>query len=225
MFSTRIYSAFATATLLLAAHSSAQSLAIDTAQTRSTGGVITSLDFEVTGSPRSDAVLLCSLSPNTGGLRLPGIGRLYLDISQPIFELGRIRLNNTGVGRLSFSMPAGSLDGMVLTAQAVVSSSPGTIQMTSWSGIGSATTPGDGPGGGVIVDYDHATGTLHTIVDGAPGDRVIVYHVGPSGHAVAVDWGSIGRSGHFDHTVGGVVVGPGEKIRVWVNGTVYDLDL
>jgi hypothetical protein len=84
----------------------------------------TKVDFTVTGSM---ATLFASPGKTlTAGLPLPGLGTLYMSPSRGTFDIGQVRIDRAGIGKLSFSVPTHSLDDLVLVCQAVVETKAGT---------------------------------------------------------------------------------------------------
>jgi hypothetical protein len=190
------------AALFVSTAATAQTLSVKTDLVKSTGGLMTHVDFLVTGYPGSLATIFVSAGPTlTVATPIPGLGMLYMRPSRGIFDLGPMKLDRLGIGHLRFKMPTSSLSGLVLVSQAIVTTKPGTMRLTSWSGIGNRTPKTDGTFEGYSWSCDHDTGVMDVEIEAAPGTVVSVSKltIGKNNKRTVtpLKWGKTNRSGSF----------------------------
>lgn len=98
-----------------------------------------------------------------------GLGTLYMTPSR-IFHLADVKIDSRGIDKLSFTIPSDRIDHLVLVCQPIVMTKPGTVQLTSWSGLinSASTTEGVDFEGGAMI-YDDAKNRIEVDVYAAPG--------------------------------------------------------
>jgi hypothetical protein len=190
------------ATMFASTPTTAQTLSVETDLVKSTGGLMTYVDFTVTGYPGSLATIFVSPGPTlTAGTSIPGLGMLYMRPSRGIFDLGPLKIDRTGIGHLKFKMPTSSISGLLLVSQAIVETKPGTTRLTSWSGIGNKTPKTDGTFEGYSWSCDSDTGVMDVEIEASPGTVVSVSKVTVDKNnkrtVTPFAWGKTNRSGSF----------------------------